>query len=581
MLASRVPVVAFALVLACCAGPTTPTHERVGLRPAERSLAYAERLLAVDARFEPEDAGELGALGLDESIYDLTSGSDERAMRAYAEIETALRAAIATETDPSVQIDLGLLAEAAADRYRDIELQRKYCVADIEVAKRIADGVRALLDEQVPAARHGAALVRLRKYAGLPPGTVPIVELAEARARERLARCSTPFILQARVDRYLLGWRSSLAGLRPELERLGVLGADEPLSTLVRQLEGYEAFLRRELLPRAQSDLRRPEELYAFALTHVGIDMPARELAALARAEFTKTQAELQGAAVDVAARLGLASHDYRDVLRALKAHQVEGEDLVALYEKRIRDIEGILVEHSVVSLPKRALRFRLATEAESEGIPAPFYKAPPLLQNHGEEGTFVLPRHGGQAGRFDDFSSDASSWWLTAHEGRPGHDLQYSRMIESNVTLARAHFAFNSANAEGWGLYAESLVLPYAPLEGRLAILQARLMREAHAFLDPELNLGMITADEARRVMTDDVVFSPAWAASSVQRYSVWWPGQAPSYFYGYTRLVQLHHDAQSAWGAQFSERRFNDAVLAQGFLPYPLLRRALLGRP
>ena len=104
--------------------------------------------------------------------------------------------------------------------------------------------------------------------------------------------------------------------------------------------------------------------------------------------------------------------------------------------------------------------------------------------------------------------------------------------------------------------------------------------MRAAHAFLDPEINLGMITPEEAERVMREDVVFSDAWAKSSVQRYLVWWPGQAPSYFYGDYRLRELHHDAMVAWGALFSELRFNDAVTAQGFLPYKLLREALLGR-
>lgn len=33
--------------------------------------------------------------------------------------------------------------------------------------------------------------------------------------------------------------------------------------------------------------------------------------------------------------------------------------------------------------------------------------------------------------------------------------------MVERGVSIARAAFAFNGANAEGWGLYAESLVLP------------------------------------------------------------------------------------------------------------------------
>ncbi|MHB8874115.1 MAG: DUF885 family protein [Myxococcaceae bacterium] len=183
-----------------------------------------------------------------------------------------------------------------------------------------------------------------------------------------------------------------------------------------------------------------------------------------------------------------------------------------------------------------------------------------------------------GGPSRLDDFSFEAASWWLTAHEGRPGHDLQFSRMVETGVSTARAVYAFNSTNAEGWGFYAESLIEPYVPAEARLALLQARLMRAAHAFLDPELNLGLVTPEEAKRVMTEDVVFSEAWANSCVQRYSVWMPGQAGSYFYGDLRLREVRGEAQAAWGAAFTLRRFHDSVIAQGLVPHQLLRLAVL---
>ena len=36
--------------------------------------------------------------------------------------------------------------------------------------------------------------------------------------------------------------------------------------------------------------------------------------------------------------------------------------------------------------------------------------------------------------------------------------------MIEAGVSIARAVFAFNSVNVEGWGLYAEAELQPYEP---------------------------------------------------------------------------------------------------------------------
>jgi uncharacterized protein (DUF885 family) len=133
--------------------------------------------------------------------------------------------------------------------------------------------------------------------------------------------------------------------------------------------------------------------------------------------------------------------------------------------------------------------------------------------------------------------------------------------------------------NTEGWGLYAEWLIEPLVPLDAKLVILQARLMRAAHAFLDIDLNLGVIAPDEVRRVMVEEVVFSEAWAKTSLRRYTSMMPGQAPSYLYGYLSLRELEHDARAKLGAAFDRRAFHDAVLAQGLVHPKLLREAMLG--
>ncbi|HVH40697.1 MAG TPA: DUF885 family protein [Labilithrix sp.] len=101
--------------------------------------------------------------------------------------------------------------------------------------------------------------------------------------------------------------------------------------------------------------------------------------------------------------------------------------------------------------------------------------------------------------------------------------------------------------------------------------------MRQAHAFLDIELNIGNITPSEAFRVMRDEVAMSDAWAKLCVERYTTRMPGHAPSYFYGYTRLLQIRAEAERAMGAQFQSREFHRFVLAQGPLPLEVLRGAV----
>ena len=158
----------------------------------------------------------------------------------------------------------------------------------------------------------------------------------------------------------------------------------------------------------------------------------------------------------------------------------------------------------------------------------------------------------GGKSLKYDDFTFAAASWTLTSHEARPGHELQFDAMVERGVSLARAMFAFNSTNVEGWGLYAEWFMLPYMPDDGKLISLQLRLLRAARAFLDPELQAGKVTPRQAMKILENDVVCSEAFSTEEVDRFTVNMPGQAGSYFDGYTRLLALRTDAEKALGAE-----------------------------
>ncbi|HEX3126558.1 MAG TPA: DUF885 family protein, partial [Thermoanaerobaculia bacterium] len=205
------------------------------------------------------------------------------------------------------------------------------------------------------------------------------------------------------------------------------------------------------------------------------------------------------------------------------------------------------------------------------------------LIGNKGEMGEFVLPlRIPGKQGQgklaLDDFTYDALSWALTAHEGRPGHELQMSAIVEKGVSKARAIFSFNSVNVEGWALYAEAEVKPYLPLDAQLAALQSRLQRAARAFLDPGLQSGKITREEATRVLREEVGLSEGMALQEVQRYTFLSPGQATSYFCGYNRLMELRAETERILGKKFDRQKYHDFILAQGLLPPSLLRKAVL---
>jgi hypothetical protein len=555
-----------------------------------KSNAHAKILLDVTARLSPEGAGRIGIDGLDAEITDLTPGFEDRAIAANREALLKLEslAALGTETDPQVKQDLRILTESAKDAITGVELNRKLTIPYFNVAGAVFGGLRALLDDQVPAARRAAALVRLRKYAGVEPGYTPWAVLAEQAIRARMATPGLLWPAKAQVERGLADTATFVDGIPQLFDTFKITGYDEAFGKLKAQIAAYEAFTRKEILPKARTDFRQPDALYAFSLRQFGVDIPPAQLTKLAHAAFTEIQREMQTLAPAVVKEKGWAkekgwtSTDYRDVIRELKKEQLVGDAILPHYQARLKQLEEIIAREKLVTLPTRPARIRLASPAETAASPAPNMRPPRLVGNTGEQGEFVLPLNvpstDGTTLKTDDFTFAAASWTLTAHEARPGHEMQFAGMIEAGVSTARALFSFNSTNVEGWGLYAERIVQPFMPAEGRLISLQHRLLRAARAYLDPELQAGTLTPDQALKVLTDDVVVSPAMARQEVDRYTFRAPGQATSYFYGYTKLVALRTEVEQALGPAFNQQAFHDFILSQGLLPPSLMRDAVV---
>jgi len=550
-----------------------------------KSDANAQVLLQVVARFAPEGAGQVGVAGLDEQVLDLQPRLYERSQAATREALGELERRRAAETDTFVRQDLDILIGSAKRAIEGTELTHRYELTYFDVPLTIFRGLRALLDDQVDASRRGTALVRLRKYAGEAPGATPITVLAEQRMRERLGDEKLLGPPRAEVEKNLGNTAFYLDGIAKLFQKYQVAGYEEPLARLKTQVDTYDAFVRSDILPRSRTDFRLPPELYAFRLKQYGVEMAPEALADRARVAYVEIRNEMRALAPLVAREKGLNTTDYRDVIRALKKDQIVGEAILAHYKARLASLEEIVRRERVVSLPTREAQIQLASEAESAAQPAPNMRPPRLLGNTGERGTFVLPlrvpttsQAGSEVKSYDDFTYDAASWTLTVHEARPGHELQFASILEKGVSAARAVFAFNSVNVEGWALYMEAEMKPYLPLDGQLISLQFRLLRAMRAFLDPELQLGRMGPEEAVRFLMQDGVFSEPMARQEVERYTFRTPGQATSYFYGYTRWMQLRSQAEMALGPKFDRQRYHDFILSQGLLPPDVLSKAVL---
>jgi uncharacterized protein (DUF885 family) len=548
-----------------------------------RSNSYTNQLLDVQLQHSPEEGSREGVAKFDERISNPTL-ADELAERHELEAVLAkLDAVRAKETDKKVWEDLDILHKAFDLQFReqDFRLQRE--VPFFNASEQVFQGLRGLLDDQVTPERRAAAVSRIRKYAGMEPGYTPFTDLLRQREIEQIAKPGVIYPSKEELDTELGRNSNYIDGIAALFKKYKLTGWEPAYAKLQDQLTGYDSWVRDNILPKARTDFRLPPQGYALAFESYGIDIPPAKIAAMAHTAFKEYQGEMARLATKIAKANGLPSSDYREVIAELKKKQITGDAILPFYQVRLHEIEQIIVAKNLVTLPSRPAIIRLATAAETAQQPAPHMTPPPFLHNTGQRGEFVLPLNipsttGGSADEYDDFTFDAVSWTLTAHEARPGHELQFDSMVEHGVSLARAHYAFNSTNAEGWGLYSEYIMQPYEPLEGQLMTLQLRLLRAARAFLDPELQSGAVTPGQAYAVLEKDVMLSHAFAKEEVERFTYRSPGQANSYFYGYTRLLALRKETQKALGAKFDQKKFHDFILAQGLLPPDLMRKAVL---
>ncbi len=546
-----------------------------------QSNREAQPVLALLARYAPEEAARLGVEGYDEAIFDSAPRLYERMQADRSRVIEQLQVRLEQVSHPKVRQDLQILIQSQRDAQTSAHLHHDMLLPYVNLPEVIFYGFHGLLDARVDASRYPAALVRLKRYTGAERGYTPSVKqvMAHTEARFKAKGLLGPY--RGEIEQDLENYERYIQGIKDLFEKSGLEGWSGDYEVLAGQLREYGDWVRTEILPRARDRHLLPEAVYADALRNYGVRMEPRELIERASFGFMAIRNEMQALARRIAKARGLKSADYRDVIRALKRETLDDADIVAFYRRRLDELEAIIRREDIVSLPRRDARIRLASEAEAAGVPAPHVSIPRLIGNTGEYAEFVIPLGNPNVDpgeRMDDFSFDAVAWTLTAHEARPGHEMQFAAMLENGVSTARAVFALNSANVEGWALYAEALMYEYQPLEGQLLSLQWRLIRAARAFLDPMLNLGMMEPQAARDFLIKEVVLSPAMAAQEIDRYTFKAPGQATSYYYGLMKLESMRTRVELRMRERFQPKAYHDFILAQGLLPLDLLEASVM---
>jgi uncharacterized protein (DUF885 family) len=421
-------------------------------------------------------------------------------------------------------------------------------------------------------------IARLRQVAGqIDEG------IAQARDAAERGFLMPDFITRSSIgqfDRFLTGEPAENVLVMSLDERAakvkGLAEADRKgLVALAEQIVGKEiipAFQRarallEEQLPRTTPDaglwrLSRGKEAYEFALAHfTTTKLDAEEVHQTGLREVARIEAEMDG----LLRQLGYTEGSVKDRFEKLNADlQPPAEPdprpmLLKRYEEILADSLARAQEY--FDLQPKAPCVVLREPIFTEKTAAAHYTTP--ARDGSRPGIFWAPLPGPEY-------KMVNMRTLTYHEAIPGHHFQLALMQElPGLPRFRQDgiFGRNSANAEGWALYAEQLAAEAGWYEddvvGRIGQLDAELFHARRLVVDTGLHAMKWTRQQA---------IDYGMPESEVERYVVM-PGQACSYKIGHLRILALRDRAKQELGGRFDLRQFHNTLLRAGNVPLPLL--------
>jgi uncharacterized protein (DUF885 family) len=167
------------------------------------------------------------------------------------------------------------------------------------------------------------------------------------------------------------------------------------------------------------------------------------------------------------------------------------------------------------------------------------------------------------------------------AHEGVPGHHLQLS-IARLNPNPLRSILTDNGL-VEGWAMYAEEIFWRAGGLgdspDAEHRKLGSWRFRVRRVFYDVNVECGDWSLQDGGD-FKDAARPGQGTVDDDVER-AINWPGQLICYFAGKMQILELKEACRAKLGPAFTERGFNDALLAEGSIPVALIRAKLLGEP
>jgi uncharacterized protein (DUF885 family) len=358
---------------------------------------------------------------------------------------------------------------------------------------------------------------------------------------------------------------------------------------VIKALQNYQTWLRKDVLPRSHGDFRFGAETYSRKLLYDEmVDTPLPKLLEIGYADLHKNQAEFNRIAREID-----PSRQPRDVLAELGRDHPAPDHLLQSFRDTFQGLIQFIQERHIVDIPSQVRPmveetppFMRATTTASMDTPGPFEKvSTEAYFNVTLPGPHDTPQ---EIEEHMEIFNRGTIISTAVHEAYPGHYLQFLWVPQAPSTVRKLLGA--NSNDEGWAHYCEQMLLDQGygqPGTGardardakmiHLGQLQDALLRDARFVVGIQMHTGQMTFDQAVRFFVEEGYQTHASGLVETKR------GTADATYLYYTlgklQILKLRADLEKKEGGHFSLEQFHDDFLKQGFPPIKIVRRALLG--
>ena len=373
---------------------------------------------------------------------------------------------------------------------------------------------------------------------------------------------------------------------------------DSASKPAVAALRAFQDYLRNDLAKRTNADWRLGKERYQKKFRYVlETDLTPEQVLASAEADVKSVRARMYELALPLYQKMFPGKRDVKDETRVIgetldhiaRRHSTR-ESYIPDARKDLEEAREFVRAKDLLTLPPHENLLVIETPEFMRGI-------------YGVGGFNAAPALEPQLGAFYWITPIPKEWpaqrvesklreynyyklkLLTIHEAMPGHyvQLEYANQIQPKARrILRAVFG-NTPYIEGWGQYAEQLMLDEgfdSSPEMRLTFLKEELRVLANAILDIRLQTMGMTDQQAMDLMEKDTFQEHEEAAAKLQRAKLS-SCQLPTYRVGWRDWLRVREQYNRVKNGGYRLKDFNEQALREGAVPLPVLARLLTGKP